>query len=74
MQKTCIAAAERMRLHRQRKRAGYRCITIELRATEIEALVQRRFLDREQSSDLTAIRSALYAFLDRAMLGRVTGF
>ena len=73
MQKRDTTAAERMRLHRLRKRAGYRCVTIELRATEIEALVQRRLLDREQSSDLTAIRKALYAFLDRAMPIRVAG-
>ena len=31
------SAAERMRLHRQRRRDGLRCLVIELRATEIEA-------------------------------------
>jgi hypothetical protein len=74
MQKSSTAAAERMRLHRERKRAGYRCITIELRATEIEALVQRRLLEREQSSDLNAVRTALYRFLDSTIPLRVTSF
>src|SRR5689334_8978504 len=32
------AAAERMRRHRDRRRQGLRCLTIELRETEIEAL------------------------------------
>ena len=33
-------AASRMRLHRQRRHIGLRCIVIELRATEVDELVQ----------------------------------
>jgi hypothetical protein len=35
-------AAERMRRHRQRQRKGLRCLKIELRATEIETLINYR--------------------------------
>jgi len=34
-------AAERMRAHRSRRRAGLRCLTIELRETEIDVLIQK---------------------------------
>jgi hypothetical protein len=36
---TRSAAAERMRLHRERRRHGLQCLMIELHVTEIEALV-----------------------------------
>ena len=32
-------AAERMRRHRQRRRDGLRCLMVELRETEIDALI-----------------------------------
>jgi len=35
------AAAERMRRHRERRREGLRCLTIEFRETEIDALVRK---------------------------------
>jgi hypothetical protein len=34
------AAAERMRRHRQRRRDGLRCLMIELRETEVDALIE----------------------------------
>jgi hypothetical protein len=34
----CSAGAERMRAHRQRSQAGLRCLTIELRETEVTEL------------------------------------
>ena len=37
-------AAERMRLHRERKKSGMRCLMIELRETEIDALIRKGFL------------------------------
>ena len=37
-------AAERMRRHRERQRDGLRCLTIELRETEIGALIQKGLL------------------------------
>ena len=44
-------AAERMRRHRQRKRNSMRCLTIELRETEIETLVRQGLLLTEMRND-----------------------
>ncbi len=60
-------AAERMRLHRQRRRDGLRCVTIELRETEIHTLINTGLLKYEMRNNVEAIRNALYAFLDRAL-------
>ena len=61
---TRSAAAERMRLHRERRRKGLRCLTIELRETEIEALVGMKLLRAEMRNDSNAITKALYDFFD----------
>ena len=60
-------AALRMRLYRDRRRKRLRCLTIELRETEIDTLVQRGLLSREMRNDLTAIRAAFYGFLDETL-------
>ena len=59
--------ALRMRLYRDRRRKKLRCLTIELRETEIDTLVQRGLLSREMRNDLTAIRAAFYGFLDETL-------
>ena len=61
------AAAERMRLHRKRRRLGLRCLTIELRETEIEALIRIGFLRAEMRNDPSAVSKALYAYFDRTL-------
>jgi hypothetical protein len=61
------AAAERMRRHRQRRRDGLRCFMIELRETEIDALIRKKLLAAENRHDYDSVQSALYAFLDRAL-------
>jgi hypothetical protein len=63
------AAAERMRRHRQRRRDGLRCFMIELRETEIDALIKNGLLAAENRHDYDSVQSALYAFLDRALGG-----
>jgi hypothetical protein len=60
-------AAERMRLHRERRRMGLRCLRIELRDTEIDALVRMGLLGAEMRNDPSAVSDALYAFLDDAL-------
>ena len=60
-------AAERMRRHRQRRRNGLRCLTIELRATEIETLIRKGLLRWEMRNDRSAIINALYDFLDHTL-------
>jgi hypothetical protein len=59
------AAALRMRRHRERRRDGLRCMTIELRETEIDALIRKGFLNEEARNNRRAVISAFYAFLDR---------
>ena len=61
------AAAERMRLHRERRRQGLRCLTIELRETEIDALVRMGLLRPQTRNDANAIIKALYMHFDRAL-------
>jgi hypothetical protein len=56
--------AERMRRHRDRRRKGLRCVTIELRETEIDVLIRRGRLAGDSRGDLAAVRKALYGFLD----------
>jgi hypothetical protein len=58
------SAAERMRISRQRRRDGLRCVMIELRETEISELVRRGYLSEDGRNDPNAIRTALYWFLD----------
>jgi hypothetical protein len=64
---TRSAAAERMRLHRERRSKGLRCLLIELRATEIDTLISQGFLKAETRHDQRAVREALYAHLERSL-------
>ena len=52
-------AAERMRRHRQRRRNGMRPLWIELRVTEIGALVRIGLLKVETRNDLNVTIQAL---------------
>jgi hypothetical protein len=61
-------AAERMRRYRDRRRKKLRCVTIELRETEIEALIRKGILAREMRNDTIAIIKALYAYFDRTLV------
>jgi hypothetical protein len=61
------AAADRMRRHRQRRRDGLRCFIIELRETEIDALIRNGLLQPENRYDYDSVQLALYAFLDDAL-------
>jgi len=58
------SAAERMRAHRQRRRDGLRCLTIELRETEIDVLLGKK---ADARNDPDAIRDALYVHLERTL-------
>jgi hypothetical protein len=57
-------AAIRMRLYRDRRRKKLRCLTIELRESEIDWLIRRGLLNREKRNDPIALKHALYAFFD----------
>jgi hypothetical protein len=60
-------AAERMRRHRERRREGLRCVTIELRETEIDTLVQKGLLNADARNNARAVREALYRYFDSTM-------
>jgi hypothetical protein len=61
------SAAERMRLYRERRRSGLRCLIIELRETEIDALIRRGLLKSEMRNDTAEIIDAIYSHLDRTL-------
>jgi len=54
---TRTAAAERMRRHRQRRRDGLRCFMIELRETEVDALIRKGLLAAEKRDDYDSVQS-----------------
>jgi hypothetical protein len=62
--RTQSAGAQRMALHRSRRRHGLKCITIELRETEIDLLVRQGRLSRDRRADRIAVRNALHALLE----------
>ncbi len=62
-------AAERMRSYRQRRRRKWQSVRIEMAVAEIDALVQRRYLDPKNRDDLTAIGEAATAFISDALFG-----
>jgi hypothetical protein len=64
-------AAVRMRRHRQRRREGLRSLTIELRETEIDALIRAGLLEEQSRNDSNAVTRALYRLFDR-MFNRMT--
>ena len=62
-----LSAVERMRAHRQRRRDGMRCLTLEIRDGEIDALIRKKMLKADARNDADAIRDALYAHLERTL-------
>ena len=64
------AGALRMARHRKRRRDGLRCLRIEIRETEIDALTKLDLLRNDARQDRNAILSAVYAFFD-CTLGRI---
>ena len=61
------AGAERMARCRQRRRNGMRCLMIELRETEVDALIRHRLLGPDDRNNRAAVKKALYHFLDDAL-------
>jgi hypothetical protein len=59
----CSAAARRMRRHRTRRRYGMRCVTTVLRKGQIERLIHRGWLARDNLGDAAAVQNALDQYL-----------
>jgi hypothetical protein len=57
-------AAERMRATRQRRREGYRCVSLEIHQSQIAILIDRGFLDPDHRADPSSIASALAKHLE----------
>ena len=64
---SCSPAAERMRLHRERRRQGLRCLTIELHEMEIDELIRQGKLNADARNDPSAVCMALYAHFERTL-------
>lgn len=62
-------SAERMRRCRARRRAGFRCFTVEIHRTEIDALVCRGLLRVDDREDDGAVGDALSQHIEQT-LGR----
>jgi hypothetical protein len=60
-------AAARMRRHRKRRCEGLRCMTVELRETEIDMLVCKALLKPEMRNDKNAITRALHEYFDETL-------
>ena len=61
------AAAIRMRRHRERRRDGLRCMTIELRETEVTALIRKGFLKEDVRNDRPSGEDRVLRLLDRTL-------
>jgi hypothetical protein len=60
-------AAIRMRRHRERRKNALRCLTIELRDTEVATLIRKGLLKEDARNDLRALKTAFCGFLDRTL-------
>jgi hypothetical protein len=61
------AAAQRMQRHRKRKRQGLRCVSVQLRETEIDVLIKMGLLTADARNDPLAVRKAVHTHFDRTL-------
>ena len=61
---TPSAPALRMRRHRERRRHGLRCLTLQVREREIDVLVRKGLLTAGTRNSVHEITMAFYRFLD----------
>jgi hypothetical protein len=62
------SVAERMRLHRKRRRKGLRHVGILLDVTQIEGLIRKGYLGQEYRDDRSALAFAIDAVLSDALV------
>jgi hypothetical protein len=58
------ASAERMRRFRERRRRGLSCVKVQLRKSEVDALIASGLLEQTERQDRTALATALHRYLD----------
>jgi hypothetical protein len=61
--------ARRMRASRQRRRDAMRCVTLDLRETEVDRLIKRGYLRSVDRADRNEVLLALYRFLEQSEIG-----
>jgi hypothetical protein len=61
------SSAERMRRCRARRRAGYRCFTVELHRTEVDTLVRRGLLQADERDDEGAVVDAISQHIEQTL-------
>jgi hypothetical protein len=64
---TTSRAAQRMRLHRKRRREGTYSVRVHLDPPEIDGLIRLRLLRREQRQDSDALQTAVMALIYRTL-------
>ena len=64
---TISPAASRMRRHRMRRIEGLRCLTVQLRETEIDMLICKALLKPEMRHSKNAIINALHDHFDQTL-------
>ena len=63
------SAAERMRLYRERRRRGLSCIKVQLRRSEVDALIACGLLKPADRQDRGVLAAALHRYLDINPIG-----
>ena len=63
------SAAERMRLYRERRRRGLSCIKVQLRRSEVDALIACGLLEPADRQDRGVLAAALHRYLDINPIG-----
>ena len=63
------SAAERVRLYRERRRRGLSCVKVQLRRTEVDALIARGLLEPADRQDRGVLAAALHRYLDINPIG-----
>ena len=58
------AGARRMRWYRERRRRGLTCIKVDLRRSEVDALIARGLLQPAERDDRGALAAAIHRYLD----------
>jgi hypothetical protein len=61
--------AQRMRRYRERRRRGLSCIKVQLRRSEVEALIACGLLQPAQRQDRNVLAAALHRYLDINPIG-----
>ena len=58
------SAAKRMHRHRERRRRGVQCVTVQVFKSEVDELVRRELLRPEMRNNRAALADALHLHLD----------